>query len=206
MMCSNPPKASYGVAPLRRTNAYCLQRRALSETFGVSLLKLSDCARLCRGCQKAGLRFLRNCERCILRECITINSYPCYINKRMMPNSQLCTGYSNPYLEEYLMQKQLLLRRLACVLQLAGAALIVGSATAFIAMNLGARAQNGEFFYWQRYSSITSSSLLPGRRLAAFCRHRAAPLLPQRQEAAHPQPAGACGRAEQRVLHHSAVA
>ena len=31
---SHPPKASYGVAPLRRTNAYCLQRRALSETFG----------------------------------------------------------------------------------------------------------------------------------------------------------------------------
>ena len=31
---SHPPKASYCVAPLRRTNAYCLQRRALSETFG----------------------------------------------------------------------------------------------------------------------------------------------------------------------------
>ena len=31
---SHPPKASYGVAPLRRTTAYCLQRRALSETFG----------------------------------------------------------------------------------------------------------------------------------------------------------------------------
>ena len=31
---SRPPKASYGVAPLRRTTAYCLQRRALSETFG----------------------------------------------------------------------------------------------------------------------------------------------------------------------------
>ena len=31
---SHPPKASYCVAPLRRTTAYCLQRRALSETFG----------------------------------------------------------------------------------------------------------------------------------------------------------------------------
>ena len=31
---SNPPKASYCVAPLRRTKAYCLQRRALSETLG----------------------------------------------------------------------------------------------------------------------------------------------------------------------------
>ena len=31
---SHPPKASYGVAPLRRTTTYCLQRRALSETFG----------------------------------------------------------------------------------------------------------------------------------------------------------------------------
>ena len=30
---SYPPKASYGVAP-RHTTAYCLQRRALSETFG----------------------------------------------------------------------------------------------------------------------------------------------------------------------------
>ena len=49
------------------------------------------------------------------------------------------------------MQKPSLLHRLACALQLAGAALIVGSATAFIAMNLGARAQNAEFFYWQRY-------------------------------------------------------
>jgi len=36
-MYSNPLKASYGVASLRRTNAYCLQRRALSEAFGVSL-------------------------------------------------------------------------------------------------------------------------------------------------------------------------
>ena len=34
---SRPPKASYGVAPLRRTKAYCLQRRALSETFGERL-------------------------------------------------------------------------------------------------------------------------------------------------------------------------
>ena len=34
---SRPPKASYGVAPLRRTTAYCLQRRALSETFGERL-------------------------------------------------------------------------------------------------------------------------------------------------------------------------
>ena len=31
---SHPPKASYGVASPRRTNAYCLRRRALSETFG----------------------------------------------------------------------------------------------------------------------------------------------------------------------------
>ena len=31
---SHPPKASYGVAPLRRTTTYCLQRRALPETFG----------------------------------------------------------------------------------------------------------------------------------------------------------------------------
>ena len=31
---SHPPKASYGVASPRRTKAYCLRRRALSETFG----------------------------------------------------------------------------------------------------------------------------------------------------------------------------
>ena len=31
---SHPPKASYCVAPPRRTTAYCLRRRALSETFG----------------------------------------------------------------------------------------------------------------------------------------------------------------------------
>ena len=31
---SHPPKASYGVASPRRTTAYCLRRRALSETFG----------------------------------------------------------------------------------------------------------------------------------------------------------------------------
>ena len=31
---SHPPKASYCVASPRRTNAYCLRRRALSETFG----------------------------------------------------------------------------------------------------------------------------------------------------------------------------
>ncbi|SAM59475.1 hypothetical protein CHUV0807_0563 [Cardiobacterium hominis] len=36
-MYSHPPKASYGVASLRRTTAYCLQRRALSEAFGVWL-------------------------------------------------------------------------------------------------------------------------------------------------------------------------
>ena len=33
-MYSHPPKASYGVASPRRTTAYCLRRRALSETFG----------------------------------------------------------------------------------------------------------------------------------------------------------------------------
>ena len=102
-----------------------------------------------------------------------------------MPNSQLCTGYSNPYLEEYPMQKQLLLRRLACVLQLAGAALIVGSATAFIAMNLGARAQNGEFFYWQRYfvDNVVVIATRPGvwllfagTALRLFC-HRGKKLL-----------------------------
>ena len=31
---SHPPKASYCVASPRRTTAYCLRRRALSETFG----------------------------------------------------------------------------------------------------------------------------------------------------------------------------
>ena len=31
---SHPLKASYGVASPRRTKAYCLRRRALSETFG----------------------------------------------------------------------------------------------------------------------------------------------------------------------------
>ena len=36
---SYPPKASYGVAP-RHTTAYCLQRRALSETFGGWLYNL----------------------------------------------------------------------------------------------------------------------------------------------------------------------
>ena len=33
-MYSHPPKASYCVASPRRTTAYCLRRRALSETFG----------------------------------------------------------------------------------------------------------------------------------------------------------------------------
>ena len=32
-MYSNPPKASYGVAPPRRTTAYCLRRRAWYEAF-----------------------------------------------------------------------------------------------------------------------------------------------------------------------------
>ena len=39
---SNPPKASYGVALPRRTNAYCLRQHALSETFGVSLYTVRD--------------------------------------------------------------------------------------------------------------------------------------------------------------------
>ena len=34
---SRSPGASSGVAPLRRTTTYCLQRRALSETFSERL-------------------------------------------------------------------------------------------------------------------------------------------------------------------------
>ena len=40
---SHPPKASYGVASPHRTTAYCLRRRALSETFGGWLYNLRDC-------------------------------------------------------------------------------------------------------------------------------------------------------------------
>ena len=59
ILYSHPPKASYGVAPLRRTTTYCLQRRALSETFGGWLYVASQSR--CNGYKKdAHKRYCRN--------------------------------------------------------------------------------------------------------------------------------------------------
>ena len=49
-------------------------------------------------------------------------------------------------------------------MRFAGCCLICGSAVAFIAMNQGARLQDAQFFYWQRYfvDGVVSVATLPG--------------------------------------------
>ena len=51
---SHPPKASYCVASPRRTKAYCLRRRALSETFGGWLYNARLLAQNCRRAPRPG--------------------------------------------------------------------------------------------------------------------------------------------------------
>ena len=67
------------------------------------------------------------------------------------------------------MKKSPVLPWLAHAMRFAGCCLICGSAVAFIAMNQGARLQDAQFFYWQRYfvDGVVSVATLPGIWL--FC-------------------------------------
>ena len=62
------------------------------------------------------------------------------------------------------MKKSPVLPWLAHAMRFAGCCLICGSAVAFIAMNQGARLQDAQFFYWQRYfvDGMVSVATLPG--------------------------------------------
>jgi len=62
------------------------------------------------------------------------------------------------------MKKSPVLPWLAHAMRFAGCCLICGSAVAFIAMNQGARLQDAQFFYWQRYfvDGVVSVATLPG--------------------------------------------
>lgn len=71
------------------------------------------------------------------------------------------------------------LKRMGSVMMWAGAAMIIGSAIAFAALNHGDRPQGGEFFYWQRYfvDNVVAIATRPGiwlflfgTALLSFCR------------------------------------